>query len=149
MSRLLTWVVALALAAAPLCGLAETRLLSQPTLSDDALVFVYAGDHWVTDIAGTNPRRLTTGPASESEPVISPDGTLVAFAADYESNVDVYVMPIAGGQPERLTWHPADDTPLGWTPDGTSVAFVSRSETDHGRSGQLYHVGLEGGLPQK
>ena len=38
---------------------------------------------------------------------------------------------------------------MDWTPDGGAVAFVSPRETDHGRSGQLYHAPLDGNFPQK
>ena len=127
----------------------ETLLLRQPALSKDHLAFVYAGDIWVADSSGRNARRLTSHPAEENTPVFSPDGRHVAFAAEYEDNTDVYVVPVAGGQPKRLTWHPGGDRPQGWSADGREVAFVSARENDHGRSGQLYHVSVDGGLPVK
>lgn len=127
----------------------QTLLLRQPDVSADHLVFVYAGDLWVADRDGSGARRLTTSPAEESDPCFSPDGTLIAFAASYEDNVDVYVIPVEGGQPRRLTWHPGQDVPTGWTAAGDAVTMVSARETDHGRSGHLYHASLDGGLPAK
>jgi tricorn protease len=127
----------------------QTLLLRQPDVSADKIAFVYAGDIWVADRDGGNPTRLTSHPAEENSPSFSPDGTRIAFRASYENNDDVYVIDVAGGQPQRLTWHPADDTPTGWTADGGAVSFVSDRETDHGRSGQLYHASLDGGLPEK
>lgn len=126
-----------------------TRLLTQPALSANKLAFVYAGDIWVANRDGSEPRRLTSHPAGEELPHFSPDGSRIAFVARYEDNADVYVIDVDGGQPRRLTWHPADDIATGWTADGESVTFVSRRETDHGRSGQWYHVSLAGGLPEK
>jgi tricorn protease len=126
-----------------------TRLLSQPTVSADHVAFVYAGDLWVTDRNGENPRRLTTAAAEEDNPYFSPDGRHIAFAADYEGNTDVYVIGVEGGQPRRLTWHSGSDTPVGWSADGSEVAFHSSRETDHGRSGQLWHVPAAGGAPVK
>ncbi|MEJ2399826.1 MAG: PDZ domain-containing protein [Xanthomonadales bacterium] len=125
----------------------ETLLLRQPALSQDHLAFVYAGDIWIADRSGGDARRLTSHPAEENGPVFSPDGRYIAFAAEYEDNTDVYVIPVAGGQPRRLTWHPGTDRPQGWSADGREVAFVSARETDHGRSGQWYHVSVDGGLP--
>jgi tricorn protease len=127
----------------------QTLLLRQPDVSADKIAFVYAGDIWLADRDGANPQRLTSHPAEENSPTFSPDGSQIAYKASYENNDDVYVVDVSGGQPQRLTWHPADDVPTGWTPDGTAVTFVSARETDHGRSGQLYHASLAGGLPEK
>lgn len=136
--------------AGPLAAQDEhTRLLRDPDISDSHLVFVYAGDLWLAERDGSDPRRLTSHPAEENSPIFSPDGRHIAFAAEYEGNTDVYVISVEGGQPQRLTWHPGGDTPVDWTSDGSAVAFVSSRETDHGRSGQLYHASLEGGLPAR
>ena len=126
-----------------------TLLLTQPALSKDHLAFVYAGDIWVADLDGSHPRRLTSHPAEENTPVFSPDGSMIAFDAEYDGNQDVYVISVAGGQPRRLTWNPSGDRVLDWTADGKQVAFASNRETDHGRSGQLYFVSAEGGAPVK
>ena len=127
----------------------QTLLLRQPDISADQLAFVYAGDIWIADRDGSNPRRLTSSPVEESNPSFSPDGTRIAFAASYENNLDAYVISTSGGQPRRLTWHPGPDVPTGWTADGSAVTLVSPRETDHGRSGQWYHASLDGGLPEK
>jgi tricorn protease len=127
----------------------STLLLRQPALSADRLAFVYAGDIWVAKRDGSDPRRLTADPAEENTPIFSPDGTMIAYRANYEGNSDVYVIPTQGGQPKRLTWHPGSDVPVAWAPDGSTVALVSPREREHGRSAQLYHASLEGGLPVK
>ena len=56
---------------------------------------------------GGEARRLTAGAGIETDPVFSPDGTLIAFTGEYDGNLDVYVVPAAGGVPRRLTCHPA------------------------------------------
>jgi tricorn protease len=127
----------------------QTLLLRDPALSASHIAFVYAGDIWLADRNGANPRRLTSHPADEFNPVFSPDGSMIAFSAGYHGNVDVYVIPVAGGQPRRLTWHPGDDRVLDWTPDGAAVVFASSREVNRGRSAQLYHVPVNGGLPEK
>ncbi len=127
----------------------ETLLLQTPTVSQKHLAFVYAGDIWVANRDGSAPRRLTSDAASETEPYFSPDGSKIAFTADYGDNWDVYVIAVEGGQPERLTYHPGRDTATGWSHDGKKVAFSSARERMFGRSGQLYHADLKGGLPEK
>ena len=124
-----------------------TALLRQPSVSADHVAFVYAGDLWVSERDGSNPRRLTSSPAEENNPHFSPDGSLIAYAANYDGNTSIHVIGVEGGQPRRLTWHPANDIPVGWSADGSAVAFASSRETDHGRSAQLYHVPIEGGAP--
>lgn len=140
------WVAVLASASA----LAQpTLLLHHPALSAEHLAFVYAGDLWLADADGRDPRRLTSHPGDESEPYFSPDGRQLAFTANWDGNPDVYVVDIAGGQLRRLTWHPGADIAVGWSADGKDVAFVSSRETNQGRSGQLYHVAADGGAPRK
>jgi tricorn protease len=123
-------------------------LLQRPTVSDKHVVFTYAGDLWAVDRAGGDARRLTAGVGLESYPVFSPDGRQVAFAGDYEGNLDVYVIPIAGGIPQRLTHHPDPDVPVGWTPDGKNILFRS-PRTSYARFIRLFSVPVTGGQPTK
>ena len=55
---------------------------------------------------GVAARHLTTHAGLERFPKLSPDGKSVAFTAEYDGNIDVYVVPADGGEPVRLTWHP-------------------------------------------
>lgn len=128
---------------------AQTRLLGDPALSDRALAFAYAGDIWIAAPDGSNPRRLTSHPADEAEPIFSQDGSMVAFSANYEGNYDVFVVPAAGGTPKRLTFHPGSDIATDFTPDGKAVVFASNREVGNGRSGELFTVPATGGFPQK
>src|SRR5690606_9190327 len=50
------------------------RLLRQPTISATHIAFAYGGDLWIVDRQGGEDRRLTSTPAVESDPHISPDG---------------------------------------------------------------------------
>ena len=103
----------------------DTRFLHQPATSGTHVAFVYADDLWVARLDGTDVRRLTTDDGIESNPAFSPDGTSIAFSAQYDGNTDVYLVPAAGGVPTRLTWHPGADVVQGFTPDGGKVLFTS------------------------
>src|SRR6058998_3043044 len=115
----------------------DTKMLTQPAVSADRVAFIYAADLWVADLDGKNVRRLTGDLGRESSPVFSPDGSRIAFSAQYEGNTDVYVVPATGGVPRRLTWHPGADLVQGFTPDGSSVVFTSGRSVYTNRYTQL------------
>ncbi len=123
----------------------DTRMLAQPAVSQDHLAFIYAEDLWVSNLDGSQPRRLTVDRGVESNPVFSPDGRTIAFSAQYDGNTDVYIIPVEGGIPKRLTWHPSTDIVRGFTPDGSAVLFISQREASNSRYFQLFTVPLKGG----
>lgn len=125
----------------------ETLFLEQPSIAGDRIAFVYAGDIWTARRDGSQPQRLTSHPATENDPSLSPDGQWVAFSAGYNGNADVYIVPSEGGQPRRLTWHPYEDSVRGWTPDGKSVLFTSNREVMTRGGQQIFAVSIDGGLP--
>lgn len=122
---------------------AEEGFYQFPAARGDVLVFASEGDLWRTGRGGGSAVRLTNHPAEESEVHISPDGTMVAFSASYDSERDVYVMPVAGGTPRRLTFEGGFVQTIGWTPDGR-VIFASRL-AGGGQGEVLYTVSPQGG----
>lgn len=127
----------------------DTRLIHSPAISADHIAFVYAEDLWIADKDGSNPKRLTIDEGIESDPVFSPDGSMIAFSAQYDGNRDVFVIPSTGGIPKRLTWHASWDITLDFTPDGKSVLFSSPRTTFTGRYAKLYTVSIDGGQPEE
>ena len=123
----------------------DTRLMHQPTISENHIAFIYANDLWVADISGNNPRRLTIDEGFESNPVFSPDGKTIAFSAEYDGNLDVFTVPIDGGVPKRLTFHPYPDFARDFTPDGKSVLFASQRNIFTNRYAELFTVSTQGG----
>ena len=92
----------------------------QPTLRGDTLIFVAEGDIWKASLArakdgGAVATRLTSHAGEEANPKLSPDGTMVAFTAQYEGPTEVYVMSVAGGRPTRLTYDAARASVVGWS----------------------------------
>jgi tricorn protease len=98
----------------------------QPSIHSQNIVFVAEGDLWRTSVSGGVAQRLTTHPAAETLPSISPDGAQVAFTARYEGPAEVYVMPIAGGPPTRLTYDGDVALVQGWTRDGRVLFSTTR-----------------------
>ena len=74
------------------------------------------------DFTSTAPRQVL----GIVRPVISPDGTQIAFAAVG----DIYVMPV-GGKPVNLTKDAALDTDPAWSPDGTQLVYSSDKGSAH------------------
>ena len=149
-SKLLRAIVVCLIYLVPAAGLlAEngTRMLHEPDISDELVVFVYAGDLYTAPLTGGTAIALTTHAGSESSPKFSPDGQYVAFTGEYDGNMDVYVIPSKGGLPVRLTWHPGSDQVQGWTPGG-KVLFSS-SRFNPNRRSQLFTIGLDGGYPDQ
>ncbi len=127
----------------------DMRLLRNPDIHGDAIVFVQGGDLWTVPTDGGTARRLTSHVGFESQPKFSPDGAWIAFSGDYDGNNDVYVVPAAGGEPRRLTWHPVADRVIDWEPDGGAVRFQSTRTAFMRRDPQLWTVAAEGGLPEQ
>lgn len=122
-----------------------TRLLRQPTLSATLIAFEYGGDIWVADKTSGEARRITSTPATESDPHLSPDGKWIAFTSNRSGAPAVYVVPAEGGIPRRLTWYPAATGARGWTPDGKRVVYACSRETAPVGYNRLWSVPVEGG----
>jgi hypothetical protein len=67
----------------------DTKLLTQPAISATHIAFLYAGDLYSADLNGGSVRRLTSDDGTEMNPVFSPDGSTLAFSAQYGDNLDV------------------------------------------------------------
>ncbi len=69
---------------------------------------------------------LTSYPGREDYPTFSPDGALVAFAWNGESqdNFDIYIKEVDSDNRQRLTTDPALDGTPAWSPDGRFIAFL-------------------------
>jgi len=135
-----------ALLVAIFCFSQGTQLLRQPTLHGNEVVFVYANDLWKASTSGGTAIRLTSDDGYETSPHYSHDGKMIAFTAEYDGNIDVYVMPAAGGEPKRLTYHPSGDVVQGWTPDG-KVLFRSGRDGRPTQTNKFYTVSTNGELP--
>ncbi len=88
-----------------------------PALHGDIIVFTAEGDLWKVGASGGVAQRLTSHPGTEQYACFSPDGSTLAFAAEYEGPNEVYTMPAGGGLPVRHTFDGSEPKVVGWTPD--------------------------------
>lgn len=89
-----------------------------PAIHGDTVVFTSEGDLWEVPAEGGTARRLTSHLGVESHAAISPDGSTIAYSAQYEGPTEVYTIPVNGGLPTRLTHDGESAIVVGWTPDG-------------------------------
>ena len=125
----------------------DARMLREPTVSATQIAFIYGGDIWIMPKAGGTAQRLTTARGEESFPRFSPDGSTIAFTADYDGNDEVYTIPAIGGEAKRLTFHPAPDRVVAWYPDGKSLLIASGRTSETNRYDKLFKISKDGGLP--
>ncbi len=68
--------------------------------------------------------QFTFGPASDSSPRWSPDGSSVAFLSDRDKEkTQLYVIPSTGGEAVRVTARKDGVGEPVWSPDGKKIAF--------------------------
>lgn len=87
------------------------------------------------DLSAKEEIRLATQPA------LSPDGSLLAFAWRGE----IWTVPASGGQARQLTRNSGADSDPEFSPDGTQIAFIS----DRSGSKQIYVMPVGGGTPEQ
>jgi dipeptidyl aminopeptidase/acylaminoacyl peptidase len=82
-------------------------------------------DLYIKNVGGVAVTQLTSDPASDIQPAVSPDGTQVAFTSNRSGNWDIWLISIDGGSPIQVTRDRADDVHPTWSPDGRKLAFSS------------------------
>lgn len=138
-------LAALALSATSLESV-SAPFIREPDIFGDKVVFTCEGDLWVGSVNTGSANRITRAPGREYAAHFSPDGSKIAYTADYDGIRDVYVIPIAGGQPARVTYQNDYAEMMDWSPDGKSVIFRARSiPASYG----MFSVPVGGGYAQR
>ena len=95
-----------------------------------------------------NPQRVLSSNASAEAPAYSPDGRLIAFAADLDeiaaTRSRIYLMRADGSGVRQLTAGAQRDAHPSFSPDGRSVVF-DRTTTGFDHYAHIFVVGVDGG----
>ncbi len=107
-----------------------------PYFSPDGKLIVFRsgrdGNHeiYLMNSDGSNVRRLTDNPATDTMPSFSPDGKQIAFVSTRDGDHEIYIMDLrpdgTPGKPRRITHSPGFDTHPVFSPDGKWLAFTSQ-----------------------
>ena len=128
----------------------EGRLLRQPHINGDRVVFMYGGDIYTVALKGGTAVKLTSFKGYEVFPKFSPDGKWIAFSGEYAGTRQVYVIPADGGIPKQVTFYPDvgsmpprggwDKLVYDWTANSKKI-LVRSNRTPHGnRIGKYFLV---------
>lgn len=91
-------------------------------------------DLYVQAANGGSPAQpVLLSPWADVTPVLSPDGTQIAFASNRNGNYDIFLLNQAG-EIVNLTQNPAEDIHPAWSPSGDKIIFSSL------RSGSYYQI---------
>ena len=84
-------------------------------------------DLYRKSIDGRTVTQISTDPADDMMPALSPDGSKVAFVSNRAGNWDVFVMPSEGGPATQLTSEADEEVQPTWSPDGKRLAFARKN----------------------
>jgi WD40-like Beta Propeller Repeat len=127
--------IAAAICAGLCIGLAAPAHASFPG-KNGKIAFVRGDDIWTVNPDGTGRTQITSGPARDSEPHWSPDGTRIAFSSTRDDpnpgtctscRYEIYTMDADGTDVQRVTFDAtagSQNTGPAWSPDGTRIAFI-------------------------
>lgn len=124
--------------------LTENPADSEPAFSGDGRTIAFArdGDLFSVRPDGSGERRLTSGPALDSAPLISANGRYVVFErrAAAGAPADLYSVGAMGGGLKALTKGADDDREAALDPQGRAIVFVRGTAGSGGVNDDLYSI---------
>lgn len=91
---------------------------------DDRLLFTALGDMWVQD-GNDMPINLDDGPGQINDPTWSRDGSQIAFVAERDGQMDIWIRDMESDEERRLTNDKNREYRMSWSRDGKHIAYLS------------------------
>ncbi|MDD5215402.1 MAG: hypothetical protein PHQ03_07705 [Methylococcales bacterium] len=100
---------------------------------------------WLSNIDGTNLRKINTNSIADEEPAWSPDGKKIAFASTIGAVTNIWTVWADGTHLVQLTSNALNNRQPAWSPDGSKIVFIS----DRGGSNDLWIINADGTFPTR
>jgi tricorn protease len=132
----------------------RVRFMYDPDIAGDHIVFIYGQDLWLVSHRGGTATRLTEDRTVKFTPRFAPNGKTIAYSANIQNNIDVFLLDTQTKSSQQITWHPSPDFMRAWSPDSRKVLFLSDRLSAFFNNGQpvqarLFELALQGnGLAQ-
>lgn len=110
------------------------NLVFAPRFTPDGSSVIFSADNsdgnteiYLRNLRTRETRRLTSNPAIDTSPAMSPDGRQVVFTSDRGGSPQIYRMGADGSGVVRLSFGPGSYSTPVWSPDGSLIAFTRQS----------------------
>jgi serine/threonine protein kinase/Tol biopolymer transport system component len=109
---------------------------------DGHIVYVLGKDLWLSKADGSEPRQLTFGQGSNTQPAVTPDGRYVVFVSTRTETQNIWRLELASGELTQLTNGVSDKTPT-CTANGEWLLYQSLGH----EKATIKKIPLAGGTP--
>lgn len=91
---------------------------------------------------GSNPRQITDNTHYDALPVISNDGTKIAFLSDRggSGSGEMYIMDVDGSNVQQVTSSPSSPQFYSWSPDDSKIAYTDPRSGNY----EIYTIETDG-----
>ena len=120
------------------CGSADPELMSFRSYRSGAWkIYVMQAD-------GSNQTRVTSGPALDLDPAISPDGSTIAFTSNRKER-EIHTIGLDGKGLKQITDSPDDlECCPRWSPDGKKISYTSGPVSGGGAARRIFVMDADG-----
>lgn len=110
-------------------AMADSRYLRYPNLRGDLLTFVADDDVWLAPASGGRAWRVSADRSPAAGPMLSGDGSLIAWTSWRDGPPEIYLASTDGGDTARVSYWSNSATRLrGWSQDGAIVATTAANQ---------------------